>query len=153
MGHLSHCGSAILSLDLVDIALQRITKVKKGLRKISISAKPAPCHICKLQQEAGKRYILALTQGLNEKQDAWQALEKSEHLLCIAHISALISLLSPQQADRVRMLAQKKITALQKELEEAVRKSDYRFLHEASGSERDAWLRAMQLLNQPHNHI
>jgi hypothetical protein len=57
----------------------------------------------------------------------------------------------PIVAARLRRREAQRLAALQAELEEIVRKNDYRFRGEPWGPERDAWLRALAKLRRPPN--
>ena len=46
-------------------------------------------------------------------------------------------------------LEKRRLEALYTELEEMIRKNDYRFSHEEWGEEKDAWLRALTRLTRP----
>jgi hypothetical protein len=66
--------------------------------------------------------------------------------LCLAHFGALIGSTSPADMRAALIDAQVAIwQALEADLAEFIRKTDYRFRHEKFGAERDAWERAIAL--------
>ncbi len=108
-----------------------------------------PCPACTLEREAERRYTAALAAGLRVATGAaWDALEQGDGL-CVAHIEQVMEAADPVVAARLRRREAQRLAALQAELEEIVRKNDYRFRSEPWGSERDAWLRALAKLRRP----
>ncbi len=121
---------------------------KKGLRlNLGRKAVSLPCPACMDRQEAEARYIGALTVGLNEER-VWEALETGSGL-CVTHVEQVLAQAAPAHAVRLRQLEAAKLAALQAELEEIIRKNDYRYRGEAWGTERDAWLRALLKITRP----
>lgn len=106
-----------------------------------------PCPACADAQEAQARYVGALVAGLKEPQ-VWEALEAGSGL-CVAHAERVMAQAAPAHAARLRLLESERLAALQADLDEIVRKNDYRFRGEAWGPERDAWLRALKKLSRP----
>ncbi len=111
------------------------------------TASLAPCPACVAELDAERRYTQALAAGL-EREEVWSRLEASNGL-CVAHIEMILSAASPAAATRLRELESRRLAQLQAELEEIVRKNDYRFRGETWGTERDAWQRALLKLRRP----
>jgi hypothetical protein len=120
---------------------------RKGLRLDWRREATLPCPACQDAQEAEARYGSALAVGLRDER-VWKALEAGCGL-CVAHVEQVLARALPAHAARLRQLEAGKLAALEAELDEIVRKNDYRFRGEAWGAERDAWLRALQKITRP----
>ena len=110
----------------------------------------APCPACVQQQEADTRYVRALAAGLSHPTahtTVWNALETNSGL-CVPHVAQIVAASAPPAAARLLELESAKLAVLQAELEEIVRKNDYRFRGEAWGEERNAWKRALEKLRR-----
>ncbi len=146
-------GIAILYADLADLSSERLTFTKPRRTSFSLRIKPskqqtAICPACTMQAEAEKRYTAALAVALNAsatEMQPWKALAEGEGL-CVEHIERTASALTPEAAGKFSEMQVGKLNELKKELEEVIRKNDYRFRGEAWGEERDAWLRALNRL-------
>lgn len=143
---------AILYADLADQTRMRwqsesslSARWKRGLGKTKGDL--APCPACTATAEATERYAGALAAGLAQE-TVWQALEASPGL-CVAHIEEVAVRATPTAAIRLRKQADERLATLQAELEEIIRKNDYRLRGEAWGPEKDAWLRALVFLTRP----
>jgi hypothetical protein len=102
------------------------------------------CPLCSYLNELGKVYVMALLDDV-ATQDG-QAIYTDSVGLCLPHLLAALQ----QGGAGLALVLQHQAQAwqgLEAELNEFVRKSDYRFSDEASGSERDAWRRALLLLS------
>ena len=111
------------------------------------SALLAPCPACAAESDAERRYTQALAAGL-ERAEVWSSVESGSGL-CVAHAEAVMATAKPAAATRLRELELRRLALLQTELEELIRKNDYRFRGETWGAERDAWQRALQKLRRP----
>ena len=146
-------GVAILYSDLADQTRERWRHLGGGgvlLGKLRGSRPPAPsapCPACSDAADAERRYVSALAAGL-ESEATWQALEAGGPL-CVPHLEQVMALTKPTTTTRLRQHAEASLATLQAELEEIIRKNDYRFRGELWGAERDAWLRALPLLRRP----
>lgn len=107
-----------------------------------------PCPGCVLAQEAEVRYVAALSAGLAVDEAAWEALEVGGGV-CIGHAEQLFTAATPIVSERLRRREAQRLAELQTELEEIVRKNDYRFRGVPWGAERDAWLRALDRMKRP----
>lgn len=150
-------GIAILYADLARLTRERWEQSLAGSAPLSFWRKnnplrrqseerPAPCPACAAQQEAQARFVRACAEGL-DKPDVWNALQANAGL-CAPHISQIAGYAAPEAAARLLRLESERLTALQAELEEIIRKNDYRFRGEAWGGERNAWRRALDKLRK-----
>ena len=145
-------GVAILYADLADRTRERWQAAPTRRFPFTQKASPptaslAPCPACTAEADAERRYTQALAAGL-ERDTVWSRIEAS-HGLCAAHTEMVLLSAKPVPAARLRELESRRLEKLQGELEEIVRKNDYRFRGEAWGAERDAWQRALQKLRRP----
>lgn len=104
-----------------------------------------PCPACDYRDQ----YTLSMLESLIlhlETPDLSQALEAS-HGLCLPHLRlALEKPISASRCAKLILIHQDKFLKLRDELAEFIRKSDYRFLEEGFGVERNAYQRAMEML-------
>lgn len=121
-----------------------------GKKTLRYGAPLAPCPACAAEKDAEQRYTQALAAGLEreESEEVWTRVAASSGL-CVAHVERVLTAASPAAAIRLRALELRRLAQLQAELEEIVRKNDYRFRGEAWGAERDAWQRALLKLSRP----
>jgi hypothetical protein len=125
------------------------TRLPNALRRSTGDAPSAACPACDMAKAADARNAAALAQGLmQEDREAWEALEAGAGL-CVGHSEQVIQRCSPAVAARLRAMESERLAALQAELEEIIRKNDYRFRGEPWGPEKDAWLRALHKLKRP----
>lgn len=139
---------AILYADLAERTRERWQMERP--RRFPFGKQPAPladCPACTAEQDAERRYTQALAAGL-ERADVWEAVQAGNGL-CVAHSEQVMEASSPITSTRLRTLEQSRLEQLQQELEEIIRKNDYRFRGEAWGPERDAWQRALLKLRRP----
>jgi mRNA-degrading endonuclease toxin of MazEF toxin-antitoxin module len=124
--------------------------LRSVLQRANGSGRPAAaCPACEIAHAADARNAGALAQALTQdRAEVWEALEVGCGL-CVAHTDQVASLASPAAATRLRRIEAQRLVALQAELEEIIRKNDYRFRGEPWGPERDAWLRALHKLKRP----
>ena len=132
-------GVAILYSDLTRLVIESLEPTKP--RSLLRSSKPKPCLCCATENEASARYLKALA-------DAANVTELELGGFCRLHHQSLCKLLPP--AIREKLIAQEvtHLKRLQTELDEIIRKNDYRFRHEEWGDERDAWRRALAKLRR-----
>jgi hypothetical protein len=147
---------AILYNDLADAAQARWQAeataggrrgIRMGGRRKSAKPPSAPCPACAAAQEAEARYASALAAGL-ESAEVWAALETGDGL-CVAHTERVLAQAKPALAARLRQQEAARLAALQAELQELIRKNDYRFRGEPWGAESDAWRRALRKITRP----
>jgi hypothetical protein len=154
---LARCGDAlgvaILYSDLAD-ETRRSWSASGGERRPGALARllsrpgRAPCPGCETESEADARYSSALADGLRSAPDLWREIEESAGL-CAKHTESVAAAASPSDAARLLAIEGARLDLLFAELEEFVRKNDYRFRGEPWGLERDAWRRALLRLRRP----
>lgn len=150
-------GIAILYSDLADMTLNRWreqppTRTSRlPFTRPKVSSPERPCPACSIEEEANRRYVLALVQGLEQSsvQEAMREAMKSEPCLCVAHFEEIIRTAKGDVAITVQQIAAEGLERLHTELSEFIRKNDYRFRGEAWGAERDSWKRALSQLMRP----
>ena len=64
------------------------------------------------------------------------------------HVEKVAAVATRDHAERLLSLESEKLNKLRTELNEIIRKNDYRFRNEEWGAERDAWLRALNRLTR-----
>ena len=106
----------------------------------------APCLGCRQQAEVEKRHIETFLAALVEAD--FRQLVRGSGGLCRVHFSAACRAAKDPQALKMLIEIQGEINrGLLGELDEFIRKSDYRFVAEGFGSEGDSWLRAIERLS------
>jgi hypothetical protein len=141
-------GVAILYADLAERTQDRWKAAPPRRLPFGQKTPPlAPCPACAAEADAERRYTQALAAGL-EREEVWSRVEAS-HGLCVAHVEMVLTTAGPTAATRLRELESRRLAQMQSELEEIIRKNDYRFRGEAWGAERDAWQRALLKLRRP----
>ena len=155
---LAHCGDALgVSIIYADLAGEAVSRWKSGavgdepasllgwLRPVPRRAAKAVCPSCAAEAEAEHRYAAALAQGLARDPALWDVVIAGGGL-CSRHVETVAKAARPADSARLLNIQAGKMEALLRELEEFVRKNDYRFKGEPWGSERDAWRRALARL-------
>jgi hypothetical protein len=156
-------GFAIIYRDVVDEVLRRLQKntqplttrqwavvrnrvleqVGELVRKVAHAIKPRKrCPACLQQEEAVHNLISTLAEGLAQP-EMLNALRASEGL-CLGHL--VLTLQEMKDISLTGTLLElhiDKLKGLRGELEELIRKSDYRYAKEGFGKEGDAWRRAV----------
>ena len=101
-----------------------------------------PCPVCVQQEKMDALALAALVEGLGDEQ--LQAALRASAGLCLPHLrGALQAVRSPAAFDTLVSIARERCQALRAELDEFIRKNDYRFQHEGMGAEGDSWKRAV----------
>ena len=110
-------------------------------------APDAPCPICVHEATFAAHYIDTLLQQATPGSPLAEAYAASDGL-CLPHFRAVVARGLPGPALTTLVAAQRgHWQRLNGELEEFLRKSDYRFQHEKFGAERDAWQRALSAVS------
>ncbi len=108
-------------------------------------APTGPCPVCVLGEETAARYGAVLLNDIKEPEV--QAALAQAGGLCIPHLRFVLARAGLSGKGPELLEVHRRIwIALQGELEEFLRKNDYRFVDEPMGAERDSWLRALYLL-------
>lgn len=102
-----------------------------------------PCPVCREESETQKRYVEGLLAAVHESN--FREKYRKQGFLCRPHFRAVYS---QARSNEVRsFLAEvqlERLSHLNFELKEFIRKSDYRYAGELPGTERDAWIRAVR---------
>jgi len=108
-------------------------------------ATAAPCPACRVGEATARRYAEVLLRDVGNE-EVRAALIRGGGL-CLPHLRLTLQASGPATGYQALLAAQREAwSALMAELDEFIRKNDYRFQHEALGDERDAWLRALNAL-------
>lgn len=118
---------AILARDLLGTRLEAASSTR---------VRPRLCPACATEEETAARALKTLHR---RRREVAAALEGAPGLLCVDHLDAL-------PRGPLKTLFGARLEALVAELDEFIRKQDYRFRSEGVGEERDAWLRAIRAL-------
>ena len=110
-------------------------------------APQSPCPVCASEATYTGQYAQTLLRQATPGSAALAAYEASDGL-CLPHFGDLLAVAAPGPAPARLVAAQRAIwSRLNDELEEFLRKSDYRFQKEPFGAERDSWQRAISALS------
>jgi hypothetical protein len=140
-------GVAILYQDQVKIFLDLFTKkagneLSRDTQRYNIDG---TCPACCNQMETRQRYINTLIEVWHEP-EMKTAFEASSGL-CIPHITIFLETVKdPAIQERLFILERTNLTGLWNELQEFIRKHDYRYTDEPYGKESDSWIRAIKKL-------
>lgn len=118
-------------------------RLQDAVRKAVQALTPSqPCPACQQQAIADEMYLNGVRKYLDDER-LQQVLRASDGL-CLPHLRGALER-APDEAGFSLLLAahRQRWAALDAELEEIIRKADYRFSGERSGSEADAWRRAI----------
>ena len=153
---LARCGDAlgvaILYADLADETRRRWRSNGCGQAGSPFSRwlhpnKVTACPACGAEEDAEARYSAALASGLARDPGLWEIIQASSGL-CARHVEKIAIAARPRDAARLLEIECARMDGLFSELEEFVRKNDYRFRTEPWGAERDAWRRALLRLRR-----
>ena len=101
-----------------------------------------PCAACEQQAKMEALTLQALVAGLGDP--ALQAALRQGAGLCLPHLRrALGAARQPADFKALATISRDLYAALRTELDEFIRKNDYRFQHEAMGAEGNSWKRAV----------
>jgi len=139
-------GKAIIYQDQVQLFKELLTKKALiGLDRISEMNDKSICPACRSQLTARRRYVQTLMEGLvtPEIKTTYQASPG----VCMPHLAILLeSIKDPAIQNYLYETEERNLTGLWGELQEFIRKNDYRYSDESFGEERDSWSRAIQKL-------
>lgn len=104
-----------------------------------------PCPVCEHRDEVTRRVVSVLAEELKTSQ-MMEALQASEGL-CLPHLRLALEHIKDRSAcEKLFTIEREKLEILRTELEEFIRKSDYRVIQDGFGKEGDAWLRAVGMI-------
>lgn len=170
--HGASVGAAILMRDVLQSVLTALTKARlhaspaMGLHRALCSlgrrqqlaptaelmarvTPSAKCPACAQGEEMECIYLDTLLDQLLGEDGLLAAYEASDGL-CLPHFRQAIARVQEETVLDALVNAQRRIwEKLVGQLTEFIRKNDYRFCHEPSGDEGDAWLRAIAALTGP----
>lgn len=126
-------GIAIIFKRIIDNLIRN--NFSKGIKK---------CIICENENLAQKRYCETFVEYLDDGiLKAYEGLS----VLCMKHFDLITKMIKKAEVKRKLFELQKlKLNKLSLELEEYIRKFDYRFSNEKSGREKDSWIRAGKII-------
>ena len=110
-------------------------------------APQTPCPVCAHESTFAAQYAQTLLRQATPGSALTAAYEASDGL-CLLHLRGVLAQAAPGPAPAWLVAAQRAIwSRLNDELEEFLRKSDYRFQKEPFGAERDSWQRAISAVS------
>jgi hypothetical protein len=105
----------------------------------------AVCPACVMQTQGRQMYIGTMLEWLGDPQ-LRKAFDDSPGL-CVPHLLLVLrQVRDAAERDRLIKVHVSKFAALAQELAEFIRKQDYRFRDEPSGTEKDSWQRAVNMM-------
>ena len=104
-----------------------------------------PCPVCERTREMEDRLLHVFVERLDDPELATKF--RASEGLCLPHLRGVLRLITDQETYETLVRTQGAIwRELLAQLNEAIRKSDYRFLDEGLGEEGKAWLRALGVI-------
>jgi hypothetical protein len=139
-------GIAIIYQDQLQLFKELLTqKALIGLDLTGGQDKHPVCPACRNQLETRRRYLTILAEGLELPEI--KAIYESAPGFCIPHLTMLLAMIKePVIYNYVSEIETRNLTGLWQEMQEFIRKHDYRYTDESYGEERDSWHRAIQKL-------
>lgn len=132
-------GTAILFRDQV-LALRRAA-ADAGRGRVEPKGSPPACPACATRDETAAAAVAALLSHLGED-EVRTAFEASDGL-CAEHFRAVIAAAGKEARALVAKLQERSLSRLEAQLDELIRKQDYRHRDEPAGEEESSWLRAV----------
>ncbi|MCM8783711.1 MAG: DUF6062 family protein [Candidatus Omnitrophica bacterium] len=134
----SSSGQAIIYQDLLELILG---KIKIDSRKL-VERKEL-CLFCKEENDTLEHYTQIFWRNFNEPEFISQY--KKSFGVCFPHLTLLIKKnKNSKQIAELLSLEREKISELNRNLKEFIRKCDWRFSKEELGKEKDAWIKAIE---------
>jgi len=137
---------SIIYADLIDGFCAELREKVASLRsgRFSFPAeKEQACPVCREESETQKRYVSGLLAAIHES--AFREKYRKLGCLCRPHFRAAFSQARDGEVRSFLTEVQlERLSQLSCELQEFIRKSDYRYAGEPPGTERDAWIRAVR---------
>ncbi|MCS7221347.1 MAG: DUF6062 family protein [Anaerolineae bacterium] len=152
-------GIALIYRDVLDTVLQELGRETSDERRRLWPLSPSegaevagrlapqgPCPVCVHQEEMERIYLRELLRRLGDAR--LEPAFASSAGLCLPHLRQALAQAGDDEQRRSLLAAQRAIwQRLLAELNEFIRKNDYRFRHEGFGPEGDSWLRALASLS------
>jgi hypothetical protein len=102
------------------------------------------CPACAHRDEMERLSLAAMLEALAKRDKGMQAALDGSAGLCLPHVRRALALARDEASFAfLRGLMEAKLNGLVAELDEFIRKNDYRFTHEGFGAEGDSWKRAI----------
>jgi hypothetical protein len=135
-----------LARDLAALTPQARPRRRAGLRPPAPDLPRPVCPACGVVRQAEEHALVALVRRLDDEQV--RAALATDAPLCLPHLLAAWDVAPDARAlRRLAALQGEALQTLVRQLEEFIRKQDYRFRHEGvSPQEGTAWLRAIEVL-------
>ena len=126
--------------------ISKIEEMKPGgsEKLVTALADETDCPACLIEHETLERVIESLAHGM-QNQNFEREYMKSD-CLCFPHLRRLLPYLKDKQRTEILRYQHQCMKSLQDELEEFIRKSDYRFRDEVIGREGDSYKRAADMV-------
>ena len=139
-------GQAILFKDLVSDIQQRILKNENenSNQLIDTLQNSTECPACRVEKEADERVLESFTRGLRDHSFIEEYYRSDG--LCLPHLLKLLPKLDDKKKQTVLKYQKRRLSDIEMELSEFIRKSDYRFRDEIIGKEGDSYKRAADLV-------
>lgn len=134
-------GLAILAQDLVVQARRRLDRRMQGLSVPELR----PCPECEAEASDTATFSRALAACLEDR--SVQQIYQTGDGLCVIHLEKVLAAASPGVRRFLDEAEGARLSALEEELAEFIRKADYRFSGEGLGTEADAPRRAIAKLS------
>jgi len=135
-------GIAIIYQDVITHVLRGLES-NADLKKALIPSDS--CIVCGHQDKTSQRVLSGLVKGLDDPKMA-DALQSSDGL-CIPHLKKAFESIHESETSKLLLLVHReKLENLRNELQEFIRKNDYRFREEGFGAEGNSWKRAVEKL-------
>ena len=153
----SASGAAIIQRDLLQTLVRRLGE-DQGVpsswledlfrspraTKTTLLTPDSTCAVCIIAEERERDYADVLLPHLDDAE--MLAAFRQSSGLCLPHLRIALGRALPAQAERLKAEQLVIWQRLIGELDEFIRKLDYRFSHEPMGLEGDAWIRALALV-------
>jgi len=151
-------GTAILYRDQVRAFLDFLKDRTKPTARITKRTIPESwshdslCPACTALARMRQVYLNTFLEWIND--DNFRAALEQSNGLCVPHLLLILRKTRDPSLHKYLIAEHiEKYSALLKELNEYIRKTDYRYKHEKRGREKDAWKRAVNLLAGAENSL
>ena len=149
-------GFSIISRDLVNSILKQLNEAGSSsptsgrrtsmLKQIRDALTPRKrCPVCEHREETTRRVLSVLLEELDQP-NMTDALEASDGL-CVPHLRFVLEHVKDvSDSETLLTIHREKLENLRAELDEFIRKSEYKAVRESFGAEGNAWLRAISMI-------
>jgi hypothetical protein len=149
-------GFSIISRDLVNSILKQLNEESSSssasgrrtsvLKQVLYALTPRKrCPVCEHRDETTRRVLSVLVEELGQP-NITDALEASDGL-CLPHLRVVLEhVKDSSDCETLLTIHREKLENLRAELDEFIRKSEYKAVKESFGSEGNAWLRAISVI-------